>query len=74
MSSLTSMPCVVGKVRWKEAAKEIPTVFGSAKYCDRELYRVEHRGHRVFWIPNEAVELQKPLLVCVVSLNEPVIG
>lgn len=45
-------------------SKEIQTVIDLAGSREEELYRVEHRGRLVLWIPDKAAELQQRLLVC----------
>ena len=37
---------------------------GVALWDSEGLYRVEHHGHRVIWVPARAVSLKKRLLVC----------
>ena len=37
---------------------------GVASLDSEELYRVEHHGHRVIWVPAGADSLKKLLLVC----------
>ena len=40
------------------------TAMGVALRDSEGLYRVEHHGHRVIWVPAGAVSLKKRLLVC----------
>ena len=40
------------------------TALGLASLDSEGLYRVEHRGHRVIWVPGGADSLKKRLLVC----------
>ena len=49
------------------AAKGRPTLdtaLGVASLDSEGLFRVEHRGHRVIWVPGGADSLKKRLLVC----------
>ena len=40
------------------------TAMGVASRDSERLYRVEHHGHRVIWVPTGADSLKKRLLVC----------
>ena len=40
------------------------TAMGVASLDSEGLYRVEHHGHRVIWVPAGADSLKKRLLVC----------
>ena len=42
----------------------LDTALGVASLDSRGLYRVEHHGHRVIWVPAGADSLKKRLLVC----------
>ena len=44
------------------------TARGVALWDSEGLYRVEHHGHRVIWVPAGADSLKKQLLVCVPCL------
>ena len=49
------------------AAKGRPTLdpaLGVASLDSEGLYRVEHHGHRVIWVPSGADSVKKRLLVC----------
>ena len=40
------------------------TAWGVASLDSEGLYRVEHHGHRVIWVPSGADSVKKRLLVC----------
>ena len=42
----------------------VPTRFGPATVDSEGLFRVDHRGRRVLWIPAKAEEPKKRLPVC----------
>ena len=50
--------------RTREGGPTIDTALGVASVDYEGLYRVEHHGHRVIWVPAGADSLKKRLLVC----------
>ena len=47
-----------------EGRTTLDTALGVASLDSEGLYRVEHHGHRVMWVPGRADPLKKRLLVC----------
>ena len=47
-----------------EGGPTLDTALGVALLGSEGLYRVEHHGHRVIWVPGGADSLKKRLLVC----------
>ena len=47
-----------------EGGPTLDTALGVASLDSEGLYRVEHHGHRVIWVPAGADSLKKRLLVC----------
>ena len=47
-----------------EGGRTLDTALGVDSLDSEGLYRVEHHGHRVIWVPGGADSLKKGLLVC----------
>ena len=47
-----------------EGGPTLDTALGVESVDSEGLYRVEHHGHRVIWVPGRADSLKKRLLVC----------
>ena len=56
--------CTALQAAAEEGGPTCDTAIGVASLDSEGLYRVEHHGHRVIWVPAGADSLKKRLLVC----------